>query len=147
MEQYQPYQHILVAFDGSEPAKNAVQKAVIMANGLGAKLTIATIIDSDQMDLLIVGGYKNAVSEAESKARARLGELLEELTIPAGLNFETTVRLGVPKHMIAKKLPDELGVDLIYCGATGTNALERWFLGSVSHHVLHQSERDVLLIR
>ena len=38
---------------------------------------------------------------------------------------------GSPKNIIAKELPKEYNIDLIMLGATGLNAVERLFIGSV----------------
>ncbi|MGM8215363.1 universal stress protein [Bacillaceae bacterium W0354] len=141
------YKHILVGFDGSTPAKNAVQKAITFAACTQGKVTIAYIIDKQQIDLVLIGGYHNAIEDAENIAENVFEELFEELEIPENVEVVKEIRLGNPKHMIAKKLPDELNVDLIFCGATGTNAIERWILGSVSHYVINNSKYDVTIVR
>ncbi|MFL6558690.1 MAG: universal stress protein, partial [Bacillus sp. (in: firmicutes)] len=38
-------------------------------------------------------------------------------------------------------------VDLILCGATGLNVVERFFIGSVSEHITRYASCDVLIVR
>ena len=49
--------------------------------------------------------------------------------------------------MIAKELPESEKVDLIMLGATGLNAVERLFIGSVSEYVIRHAICDVLIVR
>ena len=48
---------------------------------------------------------------------------------------------GSPKNIIAKELPKEYNIDLIMLGATGLNAVERLFIGSVSESVIRNAMR------
>lgn len=143
----QTYEHILVGFDGSTPAKNAVRKAIALAEEINAKVTIAYIIDKQNIDLVLIAGYTNAVEEAEKVAKEEFEKLFNEINVPENINIVQEIRLGNPKLFIAKKLPEELNVDLIFCGATGTNAIERFILGSVAHHIINHSKVDVTVVR
>lgn len=57
------------------------------------------------------------------------------------------IEYGSPKHIIAKEIPEEKEVDLILLGATGLNAVERLFIGSVSEYVIRNATCDVLVVR
>ena len=66
----------------------------------------------------------------------------------AGLSKVTTViEYGSPKQIIAKEIPEDNQVDLIMLGATGLNAVERLFIGSVSEFVIRNAACDVLVVR
>ncbi len=54
---------------------------------------------------------------------------------------------GSPKQIIAKEIPEDNHVDLIMLGATGLNAVERLFIGSVSEYVIRNATCDVLVVR
>ena len=54
---------------------------------------------------------------------------------------------GSPKPIIAKEIPDDNDIDLILLGATGLNAVERLFIGSVSEYVIRNANCDVLVVR
>lgn len=49
--------------------------------------------------------------------------------------------------IIAKQIPQDKAVDLIILGATGLNAVERLFIGSVSEYVTRNALCDVLIVR
>ena len=51
------------------------------------------------------------------------------------------------KAIIPKKLANELGVDLIMCGTSGLNAVERFIVGSVSEAIVRHAPCDVLVVR
>jgi len=48
---------------------------------------------------------------------------------------------------IAKDVANKFEADLIICGATGLNAVERFLIGSVSENIVRQSSCDVLVVR
>ncbi|MFP9068907.1 universal stress protein, partial [Enterococcus faecalis] len=54
---------------------------------------------------------------------------------------------GSPKQIIAREIPEDNQVDLIMLGATGLNAVERLFIGSVSEYVIRNAACDVLVVR
>nr|WP_083935074.1 universal stress protein [Bacillus sp. 1NLA3E] len=52
-----------------------------------------------------------------------------------------------PKTIITGEIADSTGSDLIMCGATGLNAVERFLTGSVSEAIVRSAKCDVLVIR
>ena len=75
-------------------------------------------------------------------------EFYEANAKKVGLNNVTTViEYGSPKQIIAKEIPEDNHVDLIMLGATGLNAVERLFIGSVSEYVIRNATCDVLVVR
>ena len=61
--------------------------------------------------------------------------------------METVLEYGSPKVVISKQLTKDYGIDLIMMGATGLNAVERLFIGSVSEYVIRNASCDVLVVR
>ena len=54
----------------------------------------------------------------------------------AGLTkVQYEIDYGSPKIRIPRDLAKKHNVDLILCGATGLNVVERFFIGSVSEHI------------
>ena len=69
---------------------------------------------------------------------------LKEKALAAGVtNVETLVEEGSPKDILTK-LPE---IDLIVCGETGYNQVERLMLGSVAERIVRYSKYDVLIVR
>src|SRR5690606_18492910 len=57
------------------------------------------------------------------------------------------VDYGSPKSMISRELAKKVNADLIICGATGLNTVERFLIGSVSEHIVRSAKCDVLVVR
>ena len=56
------------------------------------------------------------------------------------------IQNGSPKELITT-IANDNKVDLVICGATGLNAIERFLIGSVSEYVTRHVKCDVLLVR
>lgn len=143
---YHEYERVLVAIDGSREAERAFKKAVEVAKRNNASLVIAHVIDtrSYQSFTNLDGSLvKNAKDEAKNTLKLYKEyaekEKLEEVV--------TVLEYGSPKTVIAKQIPKDQHIDLIMLGATGLNAVERLFIGSVSEYVIRQAQCDVLIVR
>ena len=62
-------------------------------------------------------------------------------------NVNLVIEYGSPKNIITKELSNVVEADLIICGATGLNAVERFLIGSVSEAIVRSAKCDVLVIR
>ncbi|MBS4194995.1 universal stress protein [Lederbergia citri] len=140
------YHNILVAVDGSKSAECAFKKAVQIAKRNNAKLTLIHVIDT--RSFATIDAYNGTMSE---RAKTYAKELLEQYTQEAEAqqftNFEGLVEYGSPKTVIPKQIAKKIKADLIICGATGLNAVERLLIGSVSEHIMRSAECDVLIVR
>lgn len=141
------YKSILVAVDGSKEAEYALHKAFQVAKrNEGSTLHIVHIMDNRafvQVDVL----NTNLVELIESEARELL-EGYEKEAHEAGVeNVKVILEHGTPKMLLPTILPELYHIDLILCGATGRNAIERLFIGSVSQEIVRQAKCDVLVIR
>ncbi|MFD2212551.1 MULTISPECIES: universal stress protein [Bacillaceae] len=143
------YENILVAIDGSKEAEWAFRKAVSIAKRNHAHLMLCTIIDSREVVLTSYGlPIEPAFIEHAENFSHSLLTKYKNTAIENGLsNVETIIEYGSPKVKIAKEIAPEKNVDLIVCGATGMNAVERIFVGSVSEHILRYANCDVLIVR
>ena len=130
----QQYQKIMIAIDGSDEADLAFKKAVNVAKRNDAELLLAHVVDTRSFQS--VSSFDGALAEeAMSMAKETLDTYQQQ-----------AVDMG-PKNIIAKELPKEYNIDLIMLGATGLNAVERLFIGSVSESVIRNASCDVLVVR
>ena len=140
----QEYNRILVAVDGSEGSLKALRKAVDITKRNNAKLYITHILDDSGSLPFNVEQY---VKIAETTGR----ELLEKCQTYAKDNGLLEVALlldtGSPRTMISKTIPEREKIDVIIMGARGLNAVERFFIGSVSDYVIRHAICDVLIVR
>jgi nucleotide-binding universal stress UspA family protein len=142
----QGYKKILVAVDGSEASKLALLKAIELAKSNKAKLIITHVIDTTSYSM--IASYSVTISE---RAKEFAEELLNECQNEAvDANIENVVvhlDYGSPKVRIPRVIAKEFDVDLIVCGATGHNAVERFLIGSVSEHITRYAKTDVLVVK
>lgn len=142
----QQYQQILVAVDGSSKAELAFQKAVSIAKRNDANLLLVHVIDTRAFQ--DVNSFDSMLAEqATDLAKQSLADYKKEAESNGVEKVETTIEYGSPKLIIAKQIPQDKKVDLVVLGATGLNAVERLFIGSVSEYVTRNASCDVLIVR
>lgn len=140
------YKNILVAIDGSKEAEKAFKKALSIAKINDAKLLITHVIDT--RSYATVEAYDRTIAERAEEFANDLLESHKKEADEAGLtNVEIILEYGSPKVRIAKDIAPNHNVDLIVCGATGLNAVERFFMGSVSEHITRYAKCNVLIVR
>ncbi|MGY3779050.1 universal stress protein [Isobaculum melis] len=140
------YHHILVAIDGSDESERAFQKAVEVAKRNQSTLLLTHVIDTRAFQS--VTSYDGAMAEQATKsAETTLAEYQAYAKKQGIKKVEVSIEYGSPKAIIAKQLPEENNIDLIMLGATGLNAVERLFIGSVSDYVIRHAHCDVLIVR
>lgn len=142
----QQYRTIMVAVDGSAEAELAFKKAVNVANRNEATLLIAHVIDTRAFQT--VSSFDGMLAEqATEMAKQTLEDYTKYAKEHDCTDITTVIEYGSPKPIIAKQLPKDHDVDLIMLGATGLNAVERLFIGSVSEYVIRNAACDVLVVR
>lgn len=142
----QQYNRIMVAVDGSQEAELAFKKALNVAKRNQAELLLLHVIDARAFQTMT--SFDTMLAEqATDMAKNSLKEY-EETAQKEGVDkIKTLIEYGSPKTVIAKYIPDEYNIDLILLGATGLNAVERLFIGSVSEYVIRHAPCDVLVVR
>ena len=141
------YKNIVVAVDGSKEAEYAFRKSLDVARrNEGSTLNIVNVIDT--RSFAAIEAYDRTIAD---RARAHSEDLLEgykKEAEQAGIsNVNLVIEYGSPKTIISKELATTVDADLIICGATGLNAVERFLIGSVSEAIVRNSKCDVLVIR
>ncbi|MEH7442469.1 universal stress protein [Bacillus sp. JJ1122] len=140
------YKNILVAVDGSKEAAWAFKKAIEIAKRNDANLVMTHIIDL--RTFATVEAYDRTISERANQFATELMESYKQQANEAGVtNVSYEIDYGSPKVKIAKDVAKKYNADLIICGATGMNAMERFFIGSVSEHITRYASCDVLVVR
>lgn len=140
------YSQILVAVDGSEESDKAFKKAVDITKRNNASLVITNVVDT--RTFATVEAYDHTISERAELYAKELLDNYKKAASEAGIEKVTCiVEYGSPKVKIAKEVAPKHNIDLIICGATGLNAVERFFMGSVSEHITRYAECDVLIVR
>jgi nucleotide-binding universal stress UspA family protein len=142
----QKYQHILVAVDGSTEAEWAFKKAIDIAKRNNAKLLLAHVIDT--RSFLLIDSYDPEIADRANKLAIDFLEKYQKEALDAGVpHVQYEIEYGSPKVKIPKEIAKRNQIDLIMCGATGMNAVERFLIGSVSEHITRYASCDVLVVR
>ncbi|MEH7331487.1 universal stress protein [Neobacillus drentensis] len=140
------YQNILVAVDGSKEADWAYKKGIEIAKRNNAKLLLVHVIDTRSFAL--VEAYDTVIGDRAEKLAKDMLENYQQQAMDAGLpEVQYEIDFGSPKVRIPRELARKHKVDLILCGATGMNVVERFFIGSVSEHITRYAPCDVLVVR
>ncbi|HJX23028.1 MAG TPA: universal stress protein [Candidatus Bathyarchaeia archaeon] len=126
---------ILIAFDGSQDAEKALQYGAYLAKNIGAKMTVVHVL---HMEL----GIHKAEQDREGGNRilARASDILEDI------DLDKKEGSGDPAKFITQMAQQET-YDLIVMGSRGHSNAERFLLGSVSEHIIHYTDKSVLIVR
>ena len=135
---------IVIAYDGSEGSREALEQGVELARTAGA---VATLVYVRHTPLPIVGDpfYERALSKELHRGRDVLAEA-RVFAVEAGVVTETELLEGDPAEQILD-LARLRGADLVVVGSRGRGAVAEALLGSVSHAIVHGADRPVLVAR
>ena len=156
------FKKILVPFDGSDHAENALQTAYdMLRDSEEAKLYVVTVIMAPSITssgssslmtantpvaLMDMDDYAAVINQAVNDERAKIAEKMApaieefgERLIPDAVANLYTVD-GINEYV------EEKGIDLIIMGRRGLGAL-RGMLGSVSYGILRSSEVPVMTVK
>lgn len=137
------FRNILVAWDGSEHATQALAEAVDIARTQEARLTLLAVAAPLH---LWPGQFVPPVTEADLREAASKVALEGEALVPAGVPVSSHVAYGHPGIELLK-LATAANHDLIVMGSRGRGAMRSAVLGSVSHFVLNHARLPVLVVR
>jgi nucleotide-binding universal stress UspA family protein len=132
-------QRILLAYDGTDAARTALDTAATFATTFGASITVVSVVPvhpgrapMDPWD----------DREAHTEALREAAGLLRD----RGVTFDLSEPLGdVPRTI--ERIADEGDYDLIVIGSRNLSAVGRLFQGSVSEHVATHAATTVVVAR
>lgn len=140
------YKNIIVAIDGSKEADRGFKKAIDIAKRYDSQLYLVHIIDLRSYATL--QAYDQGISARAEKYAQEMLEGYKLDALEVGIKEpKVVIDFGSPKIKIAKDIAVKYNADLIICGATGLNAVERLIIGSVSEHIVRHAKCDCLVVR
>lgn len=143
---FHEYSKILVPVDGSNESRLAFEKAIEVAKRNRAQVLIAHIIDTRVLQTPT--GFEGNFNEEIQRQTENLFQEYRQYAQEHDFNdIDFVLEYGSPKVYISKNIPKDYQIDLIMMGATGLNAVERLFIGSVSEYVIRNASCDVLVVR
>ena len=149
------FNRILVAIDHSKSSAAVFEKALNLAENNGSELMIQSVLapfdDVYPMDPYVglptvdVYAYRDNWHKRESAGLEKL-KVLEQEASAAGVPIEFTQSVGDPGKLICS-LSETWSADLVIVGRRGLSSVSEFFMGSVSHYVLHHVSCDILVIK
>ena len=139
------FRDILVALDGSEPAKRAFGHAADLADALNARLTVITVVPD------VAAPAYGAQVDVE-RLRQELEDDTEKLlrwavdSLPPGLPITKVTKHGHAGPRILEQLKAG-NHDLLVMGSRGRGRLASNLLGSVAAHVYFHSRVPMLVVQ
>jgi nucleotide-binding universal stress UspA family protein len=140
-----PFTRILCAVDFSDSSKIALDYAMSLAHESKAALTLAHIIEIRPLYYDFSPPVAIDLTAWIEEARTRLCQTVPD-TVRSSCSVTEVVREGTSYREVLA-LAAELDADLIVLGVRGRGAVDRFFFGSTTHHVIREARCAVLTLR
>jgi nucleotide-binding universal stress UspA family protein len=152
------YKKILVAFDGSEPSKHAIDHAVSIAETNNAELHILSVVPRVMMPVFPDEGF-GAAPVTAAQDMSEYQERMKEIYGRSLLEAEKDIKKHYPKLDIKTKLmegrpsstivdeAENNNMDLIVIGSRGIGGITGWILGGTSRKVVDNCTKPVLVVK
>jgi Universal stress protein UspA and related nucleotide-binding proteins len=140
------FKKILVAFDGSEQAKKALDVAIDLAKKYESEIHVVEVIPTA---ILAGMGFApipdSVVNQIFDKAKKDM-EYVKNLISKEKIKLITDVIEGDPGSEIVN-YANKNNIDVIVTGSRGLSGIKKLFLGSVSSKIVSESKVPVLVIK
>jgi nucleotide-binding universal stress UspA family protein len=128
---------ILLAYDGGEPARRALQTAADLALTLGASLSVVSVVPVDSDN-------PQGADPVDLAEHARELQEAKRLLADRGIEVELLEPTGDPAATI-EQIADEGAFDTIVLGSRGLGTIGRMLKGSISEHVVSHASATVVV--
>jgi nucleotide-binding universal stress UspA family protein len=143
------FEHILLPVDGSSTSRQAIVKALLIAEKFKSTVTLIYVIDPYAFTGVGTDfsyGQSEYLSAATAEAQQAIGtatRIFEEHGIPV----KGSVVEGHTVYSSILDTAEAVNADLIIMGSHGRRGLEKLVLGSVTAQVLSHAHLSVLVVR
>jgi nucleotide-binding universal stress UspA family protein len=149
---------IIIAYDGSEPSRHALNQGANLAHLTDSDVIILTVVPRTLIPVFPneetgaatltpvyeAADYHEKMKEVYTKSLEEAAKYIDE-TYP-GLKVETKLLEGRPSSTIVEEAEND-SVDLIVIGSRGMGGIPGWILGSTSRKVVESCTVPILLIK
>ncbi|PHQ38668.1 universal stress protein UspA [Halorubrum persicum] len=136
-----PYQNVLVPTDGSDPAGDALDRALTLADHMGATVHILNVVGVGAVGQEGYSGVEGLVEGAEETVSAAAATAEE-----AGVEAVEAVEVGSSAARGIEAYIEEHDIDLVAMGTQGRTGVKRYLLGSVAERTVRTSRVPVLTV-
>ena len=132
---------ILVGFDGSEGAEQALNRAIMIIEEYGELIILAVVPTHSDESFVDMNAYKDLKEKAQNLINSVVKDIGTHDFVVTGI---------VEEGNVAGKIIDlanKLRVDLIVLGSKGASEIGRYPIGSVANKVVQYAAKPVMLVR
>jgi nucleotide-binding universal stress UspA family protein len=145
---------ILLAFDGSDQSKRALQYALVLSEKFDSKLIILTVYNRPRLPVFsteddnVNDPVFEEYLEAMKKSSQNILDNAEDLVKRdwPSVNYDTLLEEGRPAAKIMS-IAEKEDVDLVVVGSRGLGGVTGWVLGRTSRSVVDNSKKPVLVVK
>lgn len=137
---------ILIATDGSQYTKNAIDYGIDLAKNLDAKLHAIYVVDTAAFASIPMDAAWESMYELLRQEGDEATKYVADKAKAEGIEVERNTIEGHPADEIIK-YAEKNSISLIIMGTLGKSGLDRFLLGSVAEKVVRTSKIPVLVVR
>jgi len=148
---------ILIAYDGSEPSKHALDQGMSLAELTSSEVTILSVVPRVMIPVYSDVGAASSMytgremAEIQEDMREFYSDSLRKVSKElqeryTGVKVDTELLEGRPSQTIIELAEDD-GYDLIVIGSRGLGGITGWILGSTSRRVVESCTVPILVIK
>lgn len=138
--------NILVPFDGSTNAIDALKQAISLAKAFGEQVILLNVQPTFHTAHTKIFFNAKDIHEYQIQLCKETANPAIEILKESGVSFEVRLRIGVPKDVILQEAAGGEGVRIIVMGSRGLNPIIGAFLGTTSYGVLQEAPCPVLIV-
>jgi nucleotide-binding universal stress UspA family protein len=136
---------VLVAYDGSRPAQNAIEHA--LTKYPDEEIVLLRVVEASTGSLAAgVDMVQEWIKTERDEAAADISETVEELIDNSGVEFRVETAVGQPAREIVE-FAEKNDIDTVVVGSHGREGVSRVFLGSVAEKVVRRAPMTVTVVR
>ena len=133
---------VLVGFDGSEGAENALSKAIMILDEDGEMIIVAIVPLPSDRNLLDQKTYESIKIHAHNL----INRVIHDIGVH-GYTIKGMVKEGEDIAAVIIDVANELNCDLIVLGSRGSSSLGKYPIGSVANKVVQYAAKPVMVVR
>ena len=130
---------ILVAYDGGDPARKALETAIDLASTHDASVSVVSVVPFHP-------GRAPMDPWDDAAVHAQALEEAKQILAEHGMDADLLEPIGDPAATI-ERIANDGGFDTVVVGSRGLGAVSRFLQGSVSGHVATHTNATVVIAR
>lgn len=145
------FKKIMIATDGSDCSKLAVDKGIELAQLSGGTVYVVYVVSTAYLSMdgdyfMGMNPYWESIQEAWKTQGQQAVNYVKDSGEMKGINVESVLLEGNPSDELIQ-YAEKNKIDIIVMGTLGKTGLDRLLLGSVAGNVVRHSKVPVMVVR